>query len=94
MLFKAGVHFSDFTDAGGNGTVAGCQRSNTIGRAVTVLGLEKDRAYTRGTLGCNNVALPEYLKALSAAGIDDGSHTQDHAGANLTSPRKEGARAS
>lgn len=64
MLIKSGTCVSDFTQARGNGAVAGCQKSNTIARAVNLIGLGDLRAYTRETLGCTNSLLPKYIDVI------------------------------
>ena len=51
MILKAGQKYSDFTEARCNGIVLGCQRPNTIARAVALLGLERTGAFTRNELG-------------------------------------------
>ena len=60
MIFKSDQNYSDFTEGRGNGIVAGCQRSKTIARAVTLLGFGKTRAFSRTALGCKNILLPRY----------------------------------
>ena len=68
MLIKPGPFISDFTHARGNGAVAGFQQSNTIARAVTLIGLDDLRTYTRDALECNNTLLQRYLESSREGG--------------------------
>lgn len=62
MWIKGLGSYSDIKRPRGNGAVAGCQKSNTIARAVTLIGLDDLREFTRTNLGCNNTLLPSIWK--------------------------------
>ena len=59
--------YSEITRPRGNGAATGCQKSNSIARVVTLIGLDDLREFTRTNLECNNTLLPKYLEALEAS---------------------------
>ena len=70
MWIRSNGSFSDITLPRGNGAVAGCQKSNTISSAITLIVPEERRKFTKDDLGCVNILLPRYLDALEEADIE------------------------
>lgn len=67
MWIKGFGSYSEITRPRGNGAVSRCHKSNAIARAVTLIGPDDLREFTKTNLGCNNSLLPKYLEALEEA---------------------------
>lgn len=84
MWIKGFGSYSDITRPRGNEAVAGCQKSNTIARAVTLIGLDELRGLTKTTLGCNNSLLTQDMEALEEAHAASSSSDAGNSGGSAT----------